>query len=294
MASLPLAAQPAGATADFFIAEKPDRLLIYNRFQQVIPAPERQKLFFSYQPLWIEQPDGLLSDGFTPCLKVRVGRAVYYVIKQADGRPENHEQIGEYAIVENCEVLGDTVEVLRSGELFIAPAVQYRDAGNARKIYPETGERLVRIFRHRGRIFVQKAGAPPVFGWSNIAGNQKNRWWREISSPGVPVARNRQVDPAEIAAQVERETDAFNETLRQLFAYFNEKTGQQKPVPYWQIQVSAGEVQCTLINPFRDEGSTASPYAESTRYLLIRLENMLQGSGYSLHSTPDGFVIRKN
>lgn len=293
LSSPPLTAQPTGEPADFLIAERPDRLLIYNRFQQVIPEPERQKRFLPYQPLWIEQQDGYLSDGFTPCMKIRVGRDTYYIIKQTDGQPENPDQIGEYVILENCEALGDTVEILRSGKVFIAQTVQYRDITNVQKIYPDAPDRLVRIFRHRGHTFVQKPGASPVFGWSNITERQKDRLWRAVRSEQPPAAA-RQIDLPEIAARVERETDAFNETVRQLFAYFNQKTGQQKPVPRWQVRVNREEIQCTLENPLTAGEAGASPYAESTRYLLIRLENMLQGTGYSLNSTPRGFIIGKN
>ena len=291
---VPLAgfAQNPGESADFLIVENPANLRIYNKFEQQISYADQAKLFLPFQPQRVIARDAFLSDKFTPCLKIRLARDIFYIIKTDAGTLENSAQLGEQAFVENAVVLDDTVEVLRDQRLFVAQIADGKKIPDSRKTFLAKGTLVRRIFRKKNRVFIAVLSSPAMFGWSNISRRQENRLWRRFrSSKPADEARAVGSFPG-ILHETRQKIAEVNELFARLFGYFNQKTGMQKSPPRWDIIAENREIRCKLRN-LPVSGSEANPFAESTRYLLLTLENIALRGGYEVVNTATEIVIRR-
>lgn len=260
---------PARA-ADFLIVENPRELVIYDKFQQRIDVRQETPLA-PYQPLQIIDDDGYLSDGFTPCIKVQADHSLYFLLADERRQLLHADRIGFHRVFDNCTPLRDTVEVLANQALFITQNPAPESTPRAQRFYLEKGERLLRLFAYRGRVYVKNPGGEPQYGWSNLANESRERSWR-IYRRTAAVAES---IPPEIVQRVESRIAETNRVLAELFAYLNAQTGQRRTPPRWIVEVEANRVHCVL------EGAP-SPHAfpESAGQLVDHLENALLGAPY--------------
>ena len=285
-------AQTPGESADFLIVEKSANLRIYNRFEQQISYADQAKMFLPFQPLRVIAKDAFLSDKFTPCLKIRRARDIYYIIKADSEMLENSAQLGEQTFVENAVVLNDTVEVLRDQRLFVAQIADGTKIPDALKNFLAKGTLVQQAFRKKNRVFIAVLGDPATYGWSNIFRQQENRLWRRFRH-AKPVDELPEVDSFPgVLHETRQKIAEVNELFARLFGYFNQKTGMQKSAPQWDVIAENREIRCKLRN-LPDSGSDASPFAESTRYLLLALENIALRGGCEVINSATEIIVRE-
>lgn len=277
-------------SADFFISASYENLTIYNRYQQRISGDETRQNFAKLQPLQIEERRTKLSDGFTDCMKVRLGRNSFFIATDEDGAPKFSNQPADFAVLDNCNLLGDTVLVLQNGEIFIASDLAYPNIGDDRKIFLATGEQLVRLFEWQRQIFAKQPENPVLFGWTNLPKRGEGSSW-EIRSTEKMAKKSPAAEKTfyEIQQFVEMQTGEINRVLTRLFGYFNEKNGENRTPPQWEIVTEDDQmIRCKFIN-FSD----IDRFNDSSRYLFIRLENYLLNSGFSVDLANSEIVIRR-
>ena len=68
---------------DYLVVEKVRHLLVYNKYQQE-PTPLERGNLAPYVPIRIIAKTDVLSDGFTPCMKVDVNGNVFYLVQEND------------------------------------------------------------------------------------------------------------------------------------------------------------------------------------------------------------------
>jgi hypothetical protein len=269
--------------ADFLIVENPAYLLVYNKYQQRLTFQESTRLL-PYQPLRILEEDALLSDGYTPAMRVISGGETYFVIKDQEGNLANETEIGYHRVFENCAVLKDTVEILADGVVFLAKIPTYNATPQSKKFFLEKGDRVLRLFSKGGFVYVRKLGLATDFGWSNLTAGRQNTWWRIITK----TTRRDTAIPPEISRRIEEKIREVNNTLEQLFDFFNRQTAQQKAVPQWEIEFNDTKITCALSNPaYRED------FPESIRLLRNNLENMLLGTPYGVFYQEGQIEVRR-
>lgn len=257
-------------TVDILIIENPRELVIYDKFQQRIDSRQENPLA-PYEPLQIIDADGYLSDGFTPCIKVQAGHALYFLLAGEDRQLLHVERAGFHRVFENCTLLRDTVEVLANQALFITPNPAPESAPRAQRFYLEKGERLLRLFTHRNRVYVKRPGGEPQYGWSNLANESRERVWRVYRRKAAVAGSI----PPEIVQRIESRVGEANRVLAELFAHLNAQTGQRRAPPRWIVEVETNRLHCIL------EGAPSpDAFAESARQLADHLENALLGAPY--------------
>lgn len=276
-------AQAPGDKADFLIVERPAGLLIYNKYQQRLSYQEQGKIL-PYQPMEILEDDIHLSDGYTPCMKVRAGNSAYFIIKDEKGNLVNEREIGYHSVFNNCTVLQDTAEVLSDRAIFMAKTPTYQSNSQSQQYFLQKGDRLLRLFSQRGFVYAQTIAAERDFGWCNLSENTRNQSWRMVHQ----TVRQQKGIPPEISQRVESNIQEVNFLLEQLFAYFNRQTGEQKPIPRWKIDASDTRISCSLNDPHYIDA-----FPESTRYLMNSLENAVLGTPYGVFYHRGVIVVRR-
>ncbi len=269
-------AAPAFSASAFLVAERPDRFLIYNKYQQTI-TPRERSLLAPFVPMRIIKINDLLGDGFTPCTTVEIMGDLFYIVKGKDGELSGADRAGAIRRFSDAQVLSDTIIVLANGSFsVVAPE------GNAHQTV-RRGERLVRCFREGDRTFVGTMDQPPLYGFVDLpASAQRQAWDIARSEEEGPTAI-----PERILAAVQDNIQEVNRVYLGLYAFFNEQTGEQRPAPHWSVSSSRRAIVCTLIN--RPPGADLS---QSTRYLVKDLQNALLGTALRVSSVPDRIEIR--
>ena len=266
-------AQLTQGKADFLIVEKVEHLLIHNEYQQDITSQERARLV-PFTPMWIVKANDLLSDGFTPCMKVEIDGNVFYILKDMDANLAGSASLGFHRVFNNVTLLLDTVQVLANHILVISPVT------HSEKLPLSSGDRIVRIFRHLNETYARRTGNPPTYGWIVLEENRENLDWKVVKQPPRAQAS---ID-GRVLQSVERKMKEANRLLDQLFTYFNERTHQQKKIPHWTVHASDTTITC-ILQDYRD-------FSHSTLYVVRDLENIVLGTGLNVFSSPGRIEIR--
>lgn len=272
-------AQSPGEKADFLIVEHPAGLLIYSKYQQKLSYQEQARIL-PYQPMQVLQKDTHLSDGYTPCMKVRINNSTYFVINDEEGNFVNEGGIGYHSLFQNCTVLQDTAEVLLNRTIFISKTPTYQSTNQSQKYFLQKKDRLLRLFSLRGYVYVQTLAAEKDFGWCNLSENTRNQSWQMVRQ----TTRPQKGIPVEISQRIESDIQEVNFLLEQLFTYFNRETGENKPIPRWNIDATDNRITCSLNDP-----QYVGTFPESIRYLMNSLENAVLGTPYNVFH--DGGII---
>jgi len=270
-------AVPAFSASDFLVAERPDRLLIYNKYQQQITSRERGMLA-PFVPMRIIRPNDLLGDGFTPCMTVEIGGEFFYLIKGPEGQLSGAERAGAVKRFTDVTLLGDTVAVLANGVV----QVSFPEGDGRRSV--RKGDRLVRYFQEGDRTYVGTLEGSPIYGFVQLPASTRRQMW-DIARAAV--ADGPVEIPPRVVAAVQQTIEEVNRVYQGLYAFFNKQTGAQRPVPRWKVSGSQRTIVCTLTN--RPAGADLS---QSTRYLFKDLENALLGTPLRVTGTPDHIEIR--
>jgi hypothetical protein len=267
---------PAFSASVFLVAERPDRLLIYNKYQQTI-TPRERALLAPFVPMKIVRNNDLLGDGFTPCTAVEIKGELFYLVRGKDGELTGADRAGALHRFSDVSVIGDTITILSSGSFSIAPPV-----GDTRRSV-RRGERLIRYFSEGEQTFVGTLDHSPTFGFIRLPASGRKQSWDIARSAGEVSAP---IQPRVLAA-VQQNIEDVNRAYQGLYSFFNRQTGQQRPVPHWNVSSSKALIVCTLQNRPSNADLT-----QSTRYLVKDLENALLGTTLKVTGTPDHIEIR--
>lgn len=260
----------------FLIVERPHRLVVLNGYQQSLTAQDSLALQ-AFVPMRILKDRDLLGDGFTPCMSVEIYGRPYYLVRGKDGFLAGERQAGRVERVSGGHLEGDTIRVLRGGALRLTAP----DGRGGRR--PGGGELLVRLFRSQGKTYVRYAGEPPGFGWVTLSAGSEGRLWERTG-------RAAKVELAlwgRARDSVEAVLARTNGILANLFRFFNQRAGENRPAPQWQLRESGGSLLCTLIG-----GSPESEYPQSTLYMAKDLEIALAGTEFEVIRFSGGMEIR--
>jgi hypothetical protein len=259
----------AGERADFLVVEHPHRLLLYNQYQQQLSSQEQAQLI-PFAPIKLLNSEDVLGDGFTPCVRGELEGRIIYILKEKSGALTGAERAGDIRTFKNTTIVGDTIEVLRSGRMFVSDPRQKESSLRA-------GTRLVRIFRHDGVTYVKSLDGRQVFGWTTLDDLVEGRDWAVTRKSGP--TRNEQLE--KIFPGVMLKVNEVNAKFAQLFKHFNTTTSQQHPPPRWRVEHSGGALAIIL-----DADVAAETFSQTSQVLGKSIETLLLGTDLRVSSSP--------
>lgn len=268
-----VAAQEKG---ELLLVEHPTRLTVLNRYQQTLTNAERSVLQ-PFVPMVVVQRRDMLGDGFTPCMRVRINGAEYFLVRDGSGRLVGEAQAGIVSVHDGTLHGGDTVLVLRAG------AVMFSSPDGRRTAVLGAGERLIRLLSRSERTYVRRGSASDPYGWVDLAPSAEGRLW---GAARLAVALPSSVPPP-IVDQVRSALSRANTKLANVFAFLATRGGVRRSVPRWEIQPEGAVLRCTLVG-----GSTVRDFPESTRYLMRDVQARITESGFRTVAVTDGFEVR--
>ncbi|MBN1130076.1 MAG: hypothetical protein JXA71_13880 [Chitinispirillaceae bacterium] len=268
----------AQARADFYLVTDPSVYTIYDQYQQQLPA-DAQRRFLPGSPFRIIEKDVVLGDQISRALKFGFGREVFYLIREDKDIFAGEKNRSNRKLLTGCEPFGDTVELLTDGTRVVAASGKTIAAGK--------GERLQRIFRNQGRYYVLTLdGQEKIFGWSAL---EPKSSWKISGNAKTTVMGSDTLIPDDLKKRVVRRIEQANESYKAVFSHFSSHTRDEKTVPRWRFEHTAGTLRCTLAGPYRNTGEIA----HSTRYLQRDIETMLLGTGFWLTYEDGTFLISR-
>ena len=266
-------------TVDFFVAENPRALTIYNRYQQKISLSE-SRLFRPFVPMEIVEDNALLSDNFTHCMRVKIGDATFYLLREGNNALMNDQEAGYTGAFRKCLVVDDTVQVMQDRAHTVSPRFRATDEIPLRK-----NTRVRRLFRKNRSYFVQILGPNTRYGWTYFPPRKQNSTWKSYNA-GSPVLKN--AFPERVSNRVHTKIREVNAILRDLFNQFNAETGEVRPAPQWQVEVMDSQIVCTINDPFYAEG-----FSKSMQYIVNDLDNVVRGTNLAVRYNDGVIEIKK-
>lgn len=266
----------AYSASTFLVIERPDRLHVYNKYQQGI-TPRERAVLTPFVPMRIVKANDLLGDGFTPCTTVEIGGELFYLVKGRDGELSGSAKAGTIRRFTDAEVLRDTIVVLDDR------AIEFAPFGGDGPRPLRRGERFVRHFSQGERTCIGSLDQPPIYGFAPLPASGRRQTWDVPSTLNEP----RVVIPEKILAAVRENLSEVNRVYRSLYSFFNQRTGQQRPAPHWTVTNARHAIVCTLVNRPAD-----ADVSQSTRYLVKDLENVLLGTKLRITNAADRIEIR--
>jgi hypothetical protein len=258
------------------LVERPARLTVLNRYQQNATSAERAA-FQPFAPIVVVKERDLLGDGFTPCMRVKIGGVEFFLVRDGSGRLAGEAHAGAVFRFEGVPLAGDTISILSAGVVRFTSA----DSRNTRML--GAGERLVRIFSLGQRTYVRRSTGSTPYGWAELAHAAQGRSWAIARlASAVP-----STVPPPITDAVRSAVSRTNNKLTSIFAFIATRGASHRVTPRWEVQSEGKLLRCTLVG-----GAAQRDLPESTRYLMNDIEGRIAGSGFRAVESPDGFEVR--
>ncbi len=257
---------------EFLIVQRPERLQIFNRYQQHLSAEERAKLR-SFTPFRVIDADAVMGDGFTRCMTVEDGAHLYYIQKDEEGELLGAAEAGFIKRIQRAEPLRDSVEVIASGVAFFDPLEQVR-------LSLARGAIVFRIFA-ADRLTYAYALSEHRYGW--IRQPAREQAWRPLKR-----ARPDAVSPiTRVMPALAERVEEVNGKLRRLFGHLGAKHQRQLSAPQWRMHSTPGAVICVL-----ETSLPAERFEESSRQLARKLESALLGTSLRVQASAGYIEVR--
>jgi hypothetical protein len=270
-----LSAQHQHTTANYLLVEHPERLIVYNRYQQH-STPEEQKLLTPFVPIKILDAEATLNDDFTPCLKVDIQGQIFYLLKNEVFEVPG-KKLGTMRVLNRVTVLNDTIRLVSSDITLTIP-----DQKKSHRL--QAGAILERYFQDGKTTFVRLSGQRPEYGWVHFSMGEKTKEYIVLSST-KSIATNVPLSDA-IRKRIQVKLIEANKALADLFAYFNTETKTRKIAPQWRLVTFKQQYACIL-----EPTEYGKQYAESSRYLAGDIESILLGTNYGTIMSPGRIEI---
>ncbi|MBX2990960.1 MAG: hypothetical protein KF749_07305 [Bacteroidetes bacterium] len=265
----------ANTKADFLVLGEVRLLFVYNQYQQQITNSEKAE-FLPFTPFRILNPDDMLGDGFTPCMRVEVGNRIYFFEKDTGGQLAGVEGGMFQRTYRNATLLGDTVEVLSGNRVIL------HDPARTQKSPLAQGAVVVRLFEHQGFAYVRTLGAGSRFGWIQFGESRAERDWRILKQAGTSTLEQLERTLPLIRVRVQE----VNATLSRLYDFFNRESSHQLQPPQWKVEQQGNTALCVL-----ESAASADAFSESTRLLGKSIEGVILGTSLRVSSTPGRIEI---
>lgn len=261
----------ANGRASFVIVERPEALVIYNRYQQLLSENEKRALV-PFLPINILDERTILSDGFTPCLKGDRKGDVVFLLRDESGSLAGERAAGRITYFRNATETHDTVECL-------AGAITLLDPAKSRRTRLASGTLARRIFVAQGLSYVEILGSREEYGWIDFRSLAKGRDWKSIEGTGVP--RSEQL--RKVIPPIKTKLNEVNEKLAELFKRLG--SAASRP-PRWNAEEGPAQIMCTLESELPVE-----QFARSSQLLAKNLETILLGTDLVVSSSPGRIEI---
>jgi hypothetical protein len=260
--------EPRETMSKYWIIEDPSKLIIFNQYEQRLTELEKTTLP-GYSAWRILEEDYAFSDQFTHTAKAGLNKKIFYIQLSDDGEPVNKDLAGEFDIIKNARILGDTVRIKTNGRLSLQSGVNQTPLIE--------GMLVERLFRYRNKTF-GKDIAGNVSGW--IVGNGPENWEIYIPDKSDLALEN------QIFTRVDRIVTSYNTRLDKLFSFLNSHYGNSNPSPRWIVEKSPAYLKYVLTPQ-----TYQKRFSGSQTYLIQELNDLLYGSIYQLSATDGQIVI---
>lgn len=232
---------PAQEQADFLLIEAPQKLVIYNKYEQnVSPAESRQ--FTPWQPLQILETNTYLSDSFTKAMKVRLGRSTFFIIRDSETELRHQQQAGEVLTLKKVAFVSDSLQIT-SPENLISTFIP---GGSESAFDLRSGMKLQRELSYRGFSFMRTTELPLRYGWVKLP-RRPGKSWQPIKQATEKQSINT------ILPQLEYQVNEVNELYSKLYAHLNQKHNRNESPPKWQF--SKPNEQELILSPGDEQNS---------------------------------------
>jgi hypothetical protein len=274
--ALLLAASPAFADVDLLLVEHPEGLRILDRYQQSVQHPSRVGIV-PLVPMRIIEARGLLSDGFTPAMRVEIDGETFFLLTDDAGHLLQPGRPGTVRRERAAVIVNDTVELLRGG------ASTLRDPLTGSRTPLVAGTRMRREFRSGSDTYVRVLGNGPTFGWVRLEERDRARLWQRSAGPPPTAAAPLHSTETRVRALL----DQTNALLDSLYAFMNARLRTSREPPRWELQRADGGLRCVLHGLAHPAAMT-----ESTAVLAKRIELAVAGAGVRVSHSADTILIQ--
>lgn len=250
----PAAHRAAGGQGDVLIAAHPERLTVYNTYQQRL-SPEEGRALAAFEPMTIVREKDVLGDGFTPCMRVRANGAALFIQTGNDGRLLEIGDAAGVATLRGVKLLGDTIVVRKPAGLTV------RSFDNRTTATVPAGALLVREFLHEGNTYVRIPSAPPRFGWVTLSAGEwgRRRVAKESTSDVI----------APILPGIRALVNDANAALRNMYARFRRESPKPLSVPQFLLDERGDSLLCSF-----SPAARAKAFRESITALARSFERL--------------------
>ncbi|HUI66109.1 MAG TPA: hypothetical protein VL126_14795 [Bacteroidota bacterium] len=255
---------------DILLVEHPDRLIIFNTYQQRLSSEEYRALG-PIVPMVVVREIDKLSDGITPCADVEVEGRAYYLERDSAGEFAHKGLVASVRLIRRAVLVSDTIAVLRGD------ALRFRPAQGNQALRLRSGARAIRVFRDEKETFVRLVAAGNLEGWLSLDERALGAEWALSES-------RRALTPESVISRLVPVIEGANRSLRKFYEELVQESGMERTPPSFRLAARADTVRCTIEPP-----ELSAAYSGSLRALVPECERVLAGSG--LHPIVTGGAI---
>lgn len=262
----------AGETVDYLIISDPQKLSIFNQFEQALSDKEFSR-FYPFSPLQIINRKETLGDQITEALKCNYLGTTYFILTDNKGEPRSSSSSIYKKIFRNCNILNDTVTINKNMNVY----ERFPASGKIHNC--KIGQSIIRIFRHSDYVYVF-IPENKQFGWTgNITGLFKKSQKKHLGESVLEID--------DIVDIVDSRLKSVNDDYEIFFNYFNNLTQQGKAIPEWTIINDGKQLRCKL----NASGHISEQLSQSTRYVVQDIEQMLLGKPFVVQYASGEIII---
>lgn len=257
--------------ADLLLIKDVDKIKILDKYEQPYGNRNNQKIAI----LKVLKENATLGDQISPAMKVEMHGEVCYLPKDEKGGLSTVVTNNSYGYFRNCTHIGDTIQIVKPGLIINS---QYPSGG--KQFALQVGDRFLRLFQYQKSYFLQKLGAPDVYGWSSI----------EIPHYISKIKFTAQSDTLypELQKRIEIYLDSVSQVYKSYFGYFNSVTKQDRSIPRWEYRKdSPSSLVCTM------KGVPVGFQLDaSTSQLVLAINNLLIATEFVAVRSDNKIIIQ--
>ncbi|MFH0736669.1 MAG: hypothetical protein V1773_00970 [bacterium] len=258
--------------ADFVIIEKPQNLVIYNKFKQAISGNQKQ-LFSSYKPYQVKKSSGLFNDGVRGYMELDVNNESYYFVKDANGDYYNKAKSGEWFFFNDKKTYYDSIIVLTNNKLLFYNMIQKKE------IFLNEGDVLIRIFED-ANLFYCKLVKNNTYGKVNLSGGN-NSFFNIINNKKANRAK---IISSELKEKIAAKFNESNKLFKKLYAFFNTENEKNLIAPLWVIKTNNYSIEAVLTH-------YSNTFENSNKYLINQIQNIVLGTDLKVKLSANKIII---
>ncbi len=266
--------------ANFFIVENPARFEILDRYQQKVSSSDKT-IFGKFTPWKIIEENSVLSDQFTQAMKVELDGKQYFFVRDDQGKLIHSDEDGFSIIIKECILNLESITVAQSKSVLFRKIPFNEKNKKYKRNYLEKGIRLKTIFKKKNDYFVQRLDGLKQYGWIRPSGK---RSIKKTSGQQITAEKDFQINDV-LMERVRLRVEKVNHVYTKLFNNLNTSYSQNRPAPFWSLDVKGNGLVFQLQN------STASDFKRSIDYFVNEVETVFAGSPFTVHSSATAIEV---